>query len=1017
MVLTIIVLDAEENFIQYLNPELTQISEEHIKYGIRTLDMEYYVQGIKDYKNLFRIGNKIWISGDKHIDDCLYIINTPVENDLFDQNNVVFQPEEKLVELNYVYFSQKDIDDEYFIDSLKTTVIVDYNLLNDLFGDYFSIGIIQDCLSDYMKEIAPRGTMSLLQLLRFIEEETGNVFVTRYEKDINSNEIHCYLDFLNPKSTSKQWELHLFYRFPTDEANEVNSPVVSESEDIYEKDDIVSFPEYVYETPLDPSNLTFRIKYDDEILFEEDAITLGFTGDDDLYEFLLEYYDAKLHITINNSEHEAEGYSVIIPNDSVFEISDVSTGKVVYRYTLHPKLYKVHEETIDLGFNAENINFETDESDTYLAIAPIINSDSLSHAQLGNVIANWLELEVQKGTRVPMIVQKRMITGTQNDPCTSLSNAISRIGNNYYSRPVNPNDSTDSNNKSYEFWVATAYWNAPFSKLKNELYVADDNVTGIEYTHIQGNIDHIEESSRISTPKTGSVETSDEDPYAIFNDVCMKLKDKRYPEVDISVDVANLIDGKFNNYNIFDKVYIKIPGFDDFVTATVQKTTKNPFELNENKIELSNYSVNKKVAQKETMISATNMSFKYPEMKTLTARLINTEYSGDSDSIQYIPNRLLTFTVYTVENDTQTLTGKVYTKVTDDNGYASINLGLTPANYIIDIQFGGDEEYASTNSSVKVNVAGSKEVETTVKKQKKANTYYTKYGVSPDKKTLISIGRNSSGNKFYITYFKRKCPICGSTELYWSIFWAGDEHKSVGVFPVLYKKVKGSNKGRIYCKKCEHGWNALGEALKSGDKNLTVSAKTKASTKAKAYELKKGDRKCGTTLKTVEMKKVTGNTGSELTRSSENTGSEYSGVITDTVRKRAKNIVGNSKGIPAAKKIAKWIGKNIKFEKREGLYQSPATTLKRKKGNCLTQTDLFLQMCDATGVTKKYDLRYIWVGGEKYGKRHFFARINGVDVDVTSKAKNPWGHAVYKGRTIRNRTVYPKLPLTRKYLG
>ena len=750
MVLTIIVLDAEENFIQYLNPELTQISEEHIKYGIRTLDMEYYVQGIKDYKNLFRIGNKIWISGDKHIDDCLYIINTPVENDLFDQNNVVFQPEEKLVELNYVYFSQKDIDDEYFIDSLKTTVIVDYNLLNDLFGDYFSIGIIQDCLSDYMKEIAPRGTMSLLQLLRFIEEETGNVFVTRYEKDINSNEIHCYLDFLNPKSTSKQWELHLFYRFPTDEANEVNSPVVSESEDIYEKDDIVSFPEYVYETPLDPSNLTFRIKYDDEILFEEDAITLGFTGDDDLYEFLLEYYDAKLHITINNSEHEAEGYSVIIPNDSVFEISDVSTGKVVYRYTLHPKLYKVHEETIDLGFNAENINFETDESDTYLAIAPIINSDSLSHAQLGNVIANWLELEVQKGTRVPMIVQKRMITGTQNDPCTSLSNAISRIGNNYYSRPVNPNDSTDSNNKSYEFWVATAYWNAPFSKLKNELYVADDNVTGIEYTHIQGNIDHIEESSRISTPKTGSVETSDEDPYAIFNDLCMKLKDKRYPEVDISVDVANLIDGKFNNYNIFDKVYIKIPGFDDFVTATVQKTTKNPFELNENKIELSNYSVNKKVAQKETMISATNMSFKYPEMKTLTARLINTEYSGDSDSIQYIPNRLLTFTVYTVENDTQTLTGKVYTKVTDDNGYASINLGLTPANYIIDIQFGGDEEYASTNSSVKVNVAGSKEVETTVKKQKKANTYYTKYGVSPDKKTLISIIKIDENNNFKI---------------------------------------------------------------------------------------------------------------------------------------------------------------------------------------------------------------------------------------------------------------------------
>ena len=153
-----------------------------------------------------------------------------------------------------------------------------------------------------------------------------------------------------------------------------------------------------------------------------------------------------------------------------------------------------------------------------------------------------------------------------------------------------------------------------------------------------------------------------------------------------------------------------------------------------------------------------------------------------------------------------------------------------------------------------------------------------------------------------------------------------------------------------------------------------------------------------------------------MARDVNNTGIEYSDVITKKVRDTAKKIVDNSTGIPAAKKLAKWVANNIKGETRAGLYQSPDTTLNRGRGNCLCHVDLFFQMCDAAGVTEKYDLYYIWVGEQEFGKRHFFAKINGVYVDPTPSYKNnPWGHAGFCHRKIRKTSKYPKLPLSRRY--
>ena len=106
--LNIVVLNNSEEFIQHLDPELCEIVETIEKDGLRTLDFTYYFQDLVEDKKLFRIGNKLWISGDSNLTPCLYVINTKVVQDLYQENTFKCEMEEVLVELNYApLFSQK----------------------------------------------------------------------------------------------------------------------------------------------------------------------------------------------------------------------------------------------------------------------------------------------------------------------------------------------------------------------------------------------------------------------------------------------------------------------------------------------------------------------------------------------------------------------------------------------------------------------------------------------------------------------------------------------------------------------------------------------------------------------------------------------------------------------------------------------------------------------------------------------------------------------------------------------
>ena len=91
------------------------------------------------------------------------------------------------------------------------------------------------------------------------------------------------------------------------------------------------------------------------------------------------------------------------------------------------------------------------------------------------------------------------------------------------------------------------------------------------------------------------------------------LKEHEEPSVNIEVDVANLIGHEYNNYQLHDKIYLKLDNTKELITARVTKTEKEAHDVAKNTIEISNYkNINTiKTIQHETYIDAQNTSFKY----------------------------------------------------------------------------------------------------------------------------------------------------------------------------------------------------------------------------------------------------------------------------------------------------------------------------------------------------------------------------------------------------------------------
>ena len=1109
--MNITILDTNENFITYINPDKCEVEETVKSEGLRTLKLTYAFNDFNREKEYFRIGNKVWVQGDINISDCLYVINTQVEQDVYEDNTFTIDLEEVLVELNYappIYQTEITADNGF-----KKNVeqwVVNYNSLKYCFGDWFNIGVVQDTISVSSSYASFTGSISRMGLLRKIEEQTGNVFVTRYEKDILNNTIHRYLDFLNPINVAKNWNYNIEYDFvgqdtlspaydsqgnPTtpDELWEVGRfddgvPAGSVEEDIWTPEWVDPYikgtadPTFVWNqdaetvpievkdyTPvnnIDPTNVAFRIVNTDGDPIDPytwSSSDVGFTAETTHATITLCMVNTNVGIVVNNrsfvtlpsdtTDENRKSYvnitdSIVenldpentyartnFPDDAYFEIYNTTTNEAIFRTCVNREIGYTHEEILDFNHNITHVKFEVDESETYISAAPVIqqkenDSNALGKEDMNSLINKWQNLEINKGDIIPLDIERTFVvaatwedaiddvlgmkegtpTGNQAPPWS--------ITSNYWSKPFKQNnqlnDSDPTQNK-WEAFRATSYWKAPYTKKKGETFIRTDEIDNIQYDYIIGRQDTRNERGPSTLPKMGNETCKEEDPYQIYNEMCTFLQEHEDPKLDITVDVANLKDDTYNKYEVHDKVYLKLPGSQDLVTARVTETKKNMNNPLSNSIKINNYTTRNtiRVLKKKTEITSDNITFTYPQTHKAIFNLKNLDYdSQDQYDVQYPPNKLINISVHDKDNKVH----RVYTKRTSAYGNVWVLMDYDPGDYTCRISFNGDEEYEESTLMININVAGIKDVvtptETKVEgmEESTTTTYWDKYGRSPDKAKILAIGRISAGSdtgsyaNFYETEFKNKCPHCGKDTLYWGIFWAGNEYSNWGTFPATGRKEGGSAEGHIFCSNCDADYSCQGNEHVSGGKKLSVTKSTALSSKAKAYELRNGKR--------IYSQKTVYTATKQITSSSTSGSRKCIGNVDSTVKNQALAVVGGRTGLAAAQAIASWIDNHIKYDYYTNFQRSAKKVLQMGRCNCCDGARLFNEMCDAAGCTEFLKLEYIYVDGHVYNRVTVKSTGKWYNVDTASDVAGSWGYVCrdYRNLSILRRTTYPTRP-------
>ena len=219
------------------------------------------------------------------------------------------------------------------------------------------------------------------------------------------------------------------------------------------------------------------------------------------------------------------------------------------------------------------------------------------------------------------------------------------------------------------------------------------------------------------------------------------------------------------------------------------------------------------------------------------ANIIKVLTTISAEDISLVENKSGVFVLKThdgARNVSITINGVEYIVQTDDGGVATLNVSLSKGNHaVLSKNLNSGEEIFNTIH---------------VMEDPAFIKYYSIYGVSPDGKYIMAIGRPSAagelskyGYTFYKSVFERICPCCRSDRLYWGIFWAGSETANWGVFPATGLKESGSAEGHIFCAKCDADFSVVdGKNHGGGSKNLIKVISTVSSSKDEAYILKNG---------------------------------------------------------------------------------------------------------------------------------------------------------------------------------
>lgn len=184
----IVLLDHEENILEFLDDDLADIEVTDVYKGYETLELQYVLSDIIIDKYLFKQGNKILV------DNCLFVINSECEFD-YVKNIIKIDAEEIISELNFTKpFYINDATFNSFVTG--NTIQISLQFLQRLLPNYTILETDLSSLKKSDKLLTVNGTITVYDLLKQIEELTGLVFKRNYE--ISNNKIIKQIKLLKP---------------------------------------------------------------------------------------------------------------------------------------------------------------------------------------------------------------------------------------------------------------------------------------------------------------------------------------------------------------------------------------------------------------------------------------------------------------------------------------------------------------------------------------------------------------------------------------------------------------------------------------------------------------------------------------------------------------------------------------------------------------------------------------------------------------------------------------------------
>ena len=187
----IVILDSNENILEFMDDADAGITIDDVYGGFKSLDFECELTNVKNDQRLFKQGNKLLI------ENILFVINTEVEID-YVKNLISLEAEELVSEMNNCepfYIS----DEKYMRYVNGNTLHITKNVLTTLFYGFYDVETTDLDGVDYNdKIITVNGTITKYNLLKEIEEATGLMF--KYTYGLENNTIIKKVSLLKPEN-------------------------------------------------------------------------------------------------------------------------------------------------------------------------------------------------------------------------------------------------------------------------------------------------------------------------------------------------------------------------------------------------------------------------------------------------------------------------------------------------------------------------------------------------------------------------------------------------------------------------------------------------------------------------------------------------------------------------------------------------------------------------------------------------------------------------------------------------